>query len=56
MAKRTLYQIRIYKTPTSYSAPMGFKLRDRWRSIRLIARLTRHTDDLIVMVPFVVHQ
>lgn len=50
---RTLYEIREYKTPNSYSSPMSTKLRPRWRAIKLIARLTlAGQSDLIVMVPF----
>jgi hypothetical protein len=49
---RTLYEIREYETPNSYSTPMGTKLRPRWRCVKLIARLTQQTDRLIVMVPF----
>ena len=52
---RTLYEIREYATPTSYSRPLGFKLRTRWRAVRLISRLTTRTRDLIVMVPHVIN-
>jgi len=51
---RTLYEIREYKTPTSYSTPLGRKLRPRHRAVRLIARLTTRTRDMIVMVPHVI--
>lgn len=52
MKTRTMYQIREYKTPNSYSTPMGVKLRNRWRSVRLVTRLTlAGHNDLIVLVP-----
>lgn len=53
---RTLYEIREYKTPNSYSSPLSSKLRPRWRCIKLIARLTQNNDRLIVMVPFIVNR
>jgi hypothetical protein len=53
---RTLYQIREYKTPNSYSTPMSAKLRSRWRSIKLITRLTLSGHRDIVMVPFSVNK
>jgi hypothetical protein len=53
---RTLYQIREYKTPNSYSTPMGVKLRTRWRAIKLITRLTISGHRDIVMVPFSVNK
>jgi hypothetical protein len=52
MTHRILYQIREYKTPNSYSTPMGSKLRTRWRAIKLITRLTIAGHRDIVMVPF----
>ena len=51
MKTRILYQIREYKTPNSYSTPMGTKLRNRWRGVKLIARLTAAGHRDIVMVP-----
>lgn len=54
MKTRTLYQIREYKTPNSYSTPLGTKLRTRWRSVKLIAKLTLSGHRDIVMVPFCV--
>jgi hypothetical protein len=53
---KTLYQIREYKTPCSYSTPMGSKLRPRWRAIKLITRLTLAGHRDIVMVPFQVNK
>jgi hypothetical protein len=53
---RTLYQIREYKTPNSYSTPIGVKLRTRWRAVKLIARLTLSGHRDIVMVPFSVNK
>ena len=50
--KKVFYEIREYKTPVSYSSPLGVKLRPRWRCIRLIARLTATNHRDIVMVPF----
>jgi len=38
--KKTLYEIREYKTPISYSVPLGNKLRTKHRCIKLITRLT----------------
>jgi len=52
---RTLYEIREYKTSTSYSTPMGRKLRPRWRAIKLIGRLTWKSGRDIVMVPVCVN-
>lgn len=49
---RTLYEIREYKTPVSYSSPLGCKLRSRWRAVRLVARLTAADHRDIVLVPF----
>lgn len=50
--KKVFYEIREYKTPVSYSSPLGVKLRPRWRCIRLIARLTAANHRDLVMVPF----
>lgn len=55
MKKRILYQIREYKTPTSYSTPLGAKLRNRWRSVKLIARLTVAGHRDLILVPFSVN-
>jgi hypothetical protein len=52
MLTKTVYQIREYKTPNSYSTPMGCKLRPRHRAIKLITRLTIAGHRDIVMVPF----
>jgi hypothetical protein len=52
MQTKIMYQIREYKTPVSYSTPMGVKLRNRWRAIKLITRLTLSGHRDIVMVPF----
>lgn len=52
MTQRIMYEIREYKTPNSYSTPMGSKLRTRWRAIKLITRLTIAGHRDIVMVPF----
>lgn len=52
MKTRIMYEIREYKTPNSYSSPMGFKLRTRWRAIKLITRLTLAGHRDIVMVPY----
>jgi hypothetical protein len=52
MKTKTMYQIREYKTPVSYSTPMGVKLRNRWRAVKLITRLTLSGHRDIVMVPF----
>ena len=57
MKTRTLYQIREYKTPNSYSTPVGTKLRDRHLAVRIIAFLAfrknhKHRD--FVMVPLTV--
>lgn len=52
MHKRTLYQIREYKAPNAYSTPLGVKLRTKWRSVKLIARLTLAGHRDIVLVPF----
>ena len=52
MKTKIMYQIREYKTPNSYSTPMGVKLRNRWRAIKLITRLTLSGHRDIVMVPF----
>jgi len=52
MKTRTLYEIREYKTPTSYSRSLGAKLRPRNRAIKIIARLSwgRHRDRDLVMI------
>ena len=55
MKTRTMYEIREYKTPNSYSTPMGTKLRTRWRAIKLITRLTLSGHRDIVMVPYTIH-
>lgn len=55
MKTRTMYEIREYKTPNSYSTPLGTKLRTRWRSIKLITRLTLSGHRDIVMVPYTIH-
>jgi hypothetical protein len=55
MKTKIFYQIREYKTPNSYSTPMGTKLRPRWRAIKLITRLTIAGHRDIVMVPFSVN-
>lgn len=52
MKTRILYEIREYKTPNSYSLPMGNKLRPRHRCIKLITRLTIQNHRDLVMVPF----
>lgn len=52
---RIMYEIREYKTPNSYSSPLGVKLRNRWRAVKLIARLTAAGHRDIVMVPFCVN-
>lgn len=52
MNTRILYELREYKTPNSYSSPMGQKLRPRWRTIKLIARLTATGHRDLIMVPF----
>lgn len=52
MRTRTLYQIREYKTPSSYSYPLSAKLRTRWRCIKLVARLTEAGHRDLILVPF----
>lgn len=52
MKTKILYEIREYKTPSAYSTPMGKKLRNRHRALKLKGRLTLmgHTD--VILVPF----
>jgi len=52
--RKIFYEIREYKTPNSYSSPLGKKLRPRWKCVKLIARLTISGHRDIVMVPFAV--
>jgi hypothetical protein len=52
--RKIFYEIREYKTPVSYSSPLGKKLRPRWRCVKLIARLTMAGHRDIVMVPVAV--
>ena len=52
---RTMYEIREYKTPSSYSSPMGSKLRPRHRALKLMARLTLNGHRDLVLVRFVVN-
>jgi hypothetical protein len=55
MMRKIFYEIREYKTPVSYSSPLGKKLRPRWRCVKLIARLTMAGHRDIVMVPVAVN-
>lgn len=55
MKTKILYQLREYKTPNAYSTPMGTKLRSRWRTVKLITRLTIAGHRDLIMVPFSVN-
>lgn len=55
MKTRIMYQIREYKTPVNYSTPLGTKLRNRWRTVKLLTRLTLAGHRDLIMVKFLIN-